>query len=67
MNSVIIPEENVRIKTRGIHLLARFLYKYGVKRIDAVIRDTAMVIGFAMEMTIIIINLRVIIISSFIF
>ncbi len=67
MNSVIIPEENVRIRTSGIHLLARFLYMYGVRRIDAIIKDTAIVMGFTIEMDIISISLRVAIISSFIF
>lgn len=67
INSVIIPEENVRISTKGIHLLVRFLYRYGVRRIEATISDTAIEIGFVAEMVITNISVKVAIISPFIF
>jgi len=66
-NSVIIPEEKVRIRTKGTHLLVRFLYRYGVSRIDATISETAMEIGFVAEVTITNIRVRVAVISPLIF
>ena len=49
INSVIIPDEKVRIRIRGSQLLVRVLCKYLVIRIDEIIRQVAIEIGFTVE------------------
>lgn len=50
INKVIIPDENVRISTKGIQLLPRFLYRYLVVKIEVTIKQAAIEIGFMVEM-----------------
>ncbi len=66
MNKVIIPDEKVRIKIRGTHLLVMFLYKYGVKVIEMMTRHTAIEIGFIIDI-IIVASITVITIFPFCF
>jgi hypothetical protein len=63
MNSVIIPEENVRIRISGIHLLFKLLWIKGVTRIDVTISEVAIEIGLIDDTVTMIVSVSAVIMS----